>query len=800
MLIKYGEDSNCTFKRKNLGVIKQFLSTVTPLRVLVFNRLLILDRPQIFGGNVKIFIRFILAAMLLVSFVISPLTEVQAQTISSPELAPLNSVQGEVIPHQYIVVLKPTQTLNAQASTVASAQSLGAEILYQYGSAINGFAATLSDTALAELRKNPQVAYIEPDQIASVDLIADDGSSPANMETGATWGLDRIDQPNLPLNGIYSYFNTGSGVNAYVIDTGILSSHADLTGRVVKGYDIISDKQNGNDCNGHGTYMASIIGGAAYGVAKSVKFHIVRVLGCDGRGTYSNVIAGINWVASNFKKPAVATMTMHGARSLALDTAVNNAVTKGITVVVSAGNNKTNACSESPSAALKSIVVGATDANDTRVYFSNYGPCLKLFAPGTGITGAWIGNKSSTNTASGTDTSAAYTAGVAALYLQGNINASPASVKTAILAKTNPVVKKTGSIDTPNGLLYSIISAHPVFPSIPAPIAPSGIIPISSSAPKIIFEPVDDPTSVIVNYQINVYHGTTLIGPLLMDPLDCFLDPDYPSYCVYNGSELPSAAGSYTWKVRAWQNSTHYSSYSPIMSYSIVTKGPEFSSEFISNSTDWSAVAGSWSRLSSSNGTFTTHGLPNKFSSAMHSSYYGGLDYRVSMKRKGSCRTCSNYVLIRGITNPLDAANNEWNSGLEFVYSNTGFFAIWKIDHNGYTAIQNWTASDAIIPMDYNNLRVLVTNDNSGNIDRMQFIINGLVVYNYDAATAGTAKISANTFGRVGFGMYTDVKDNDLFVDFAKLYNTVSFLSAPSSASSTEAISSSSELSPYQSP
>lgn len=242
----------------------------------------------------------------------------------------------------------------------------------------------------------------------------------AGDQGGATWGLDRIDQRDLPLNSNYHYDYDGSGVTAFVIDTGVRNTHNEFGGRASSGYDFIDNDNDSSDCNGHGTHVAGTIGGSTYGVAKNVNIVGVRVLNCSGSGTNSGVISGINWVKNNAQGPSVANMSLGGGASQALDDAVNAAVAAGISFVVAAGNDNSNACNYSPARAANAVTVGSTTSTDSRSSFSNYGTCLDIYAPGSSITSAWYNSNSATNTISGTSMASPHVAGVAALYLAEN--------------------------------------------------------------------------------------------------------------------------------------------------------------------------------------------------------------------------------------------------------------------------------------------------------------------------------------------------------------------------------------------
>ncbi|HUR51301.1 MAG TPA: S8 family serine peptidase [Mycobacteriales bacterium] len=349
----------------------------------------------------------------------------------------------------YVVTTAPGSNARALVS------ALGGKVGFVYSHALNGFSVTLPVPALPALRLLPGVLAVQPDQVLHADT----------TQTGPpSYGLDRIDQRNLPLNNSYSYTANGAGVTAYVIDTGITYTHTDFGTRAHKGYDAITPGGGAVDCNGHGTHVSGTIGGTRYGVAKAVNLVGVRVLDCNGSGSTSQVVAGIDWVTGNHTTaPAVANMSLGGSSDAAIDTAVKNAIADGITFAVAAGNNggflndflgSSNACNGSPSRVPAALTVAATDSSDARASYSSIGPCVDLWAPGTNITSDWMGSNTATNTISGTSMATPHVTGVAALFLAGHTTASPATVSSAIVGNaTNGVVRSPGS-NTVNKLLF----------------------------------------------------------------------------------------------------------------------------------------------------------------------------------------------------------------------------------------------------------------------------------------------------------------------------------------------------------
>lgn len=367
--------------------------------------------------------------------------------------APVLEVDPEAaVPQKYIVVLKkPEAGMASQGISKLTRESivqklgmaqLGSQVEKVYTDALYGFSAKLNAAQLQAISQNPQVSYIQP-----VQKVHKQGT----QSNPPSWGLDRIDQRDLPLNNSYTYATEGAGVTAYVVDTGVLVSHSNFGGRASVGIDTVGDGKNGIDCDGHGTHVAGIIGSNTYGVAKKVNLVSVRVLDCEGSGTMDGVIQGIDWVVKNARKPAVINISLGSEADAALDQAVKTAVQSGLTVVLAAGNQDDDACKYSPARVPEAITVGATDSGDKRTYFSNKGSCVDLFAPGLDITSTVLNNQ--TDSYSGTSMAGPHVSGAAVLYLASNTSATPAQVTSAILGNTTPnkVLDPAGS---PNKLLY----------------------------------------------------------------------------------------------------------------------------------------------------------------------------------------------------------------------------------------------------------------------------------------------------------------------------------------------------------
>jgi subtilisin family serine protease len=352
------------------------------------------------------------------------------------------------IPNQYVVVLKD-ETDSSSVESIADelVRSHGGKRKFTYKSALKGFSVRLPERAAEALSNDPRVEYVIEDAEVSI----------ATTQFYPPWGLDRIDQRDLPLDNRYVYDFTAGRVHAYILDTGINEHHLEFSGRGRRTADFVGDGQNGNDCNGHGTHVAGILGGTTFGVAKKVLLNSIRVFDCSGNGAMSTIIAGVDWVTANHATPAVANLSFSFDAYEPLDTAVQNSINSRVTYVVAAGNDYgLDAGLKSPARVPQALTVGSTDITDVRSDFSNIGPFLDLFAPGSNITSAWIGSATAINTLSGTSMATPYVAGVAALYLQTSPGATAAAVSSALIgvASVNKVINP--GVGSPNRLLCTL--------------------------------------------------------------------------------------------------------------------------------------------------------------------------------------------------------------------------------------------------------------------------------------------------------------------------------------------------------
>ncbi|MFF0152407.1 S8 family serine peptidase [Micromonospora sp. NPDC005203] len=435
------------------------------------------------------------------------------------------------VPDSYIVVLKDSAVARDRVGDTAKRLSgrHGGTVARTYGAALRGFEVTVSASAAARIAADPAVAYVEQNHTVSIS---------GTQANPPSWGLDRIDQRNLPLDSSYTYPNTASNVHAYIIDTGIRFSHNDFGGRATSGYDAV-DGGSADDCNGHGTHVAGTVGGSAYGVAKAVQLVGVRVLNCSGSGTNAGVIAGVDWVTANAIKPAVANMSLGGGANTSLDNAVRNSIASGVTYGLAAGNdNGANACNTSPARTTEAITVGSTTSSDARSSFSNVGTCLDIFAPGSSITSAWYNSNTATNTISGTSMATPHVVGAAALVASANPSWTPAQVRNQLVSNATPNVVSNPGSGSPNLLLYVGSGG-----TTPPPTGCTGTngtdvsIPDAGSAvtSSITISGCGRNASSTSTVAVNIVH--TYRGDLVID----LLAPDGSAYRLKNSSTSDSA-------------------------------------------------------------------------------------------------------------------------------------------------------------------------------------------------------------------------------------------------------------------
>lgn len=679
-----------------------------------------------------------IATMILLLGLLSNGAPVRAQS-SSPNAPLLSPQRIKIIPDNYIVVYKQGVSATNDASEIQSTVTAqGGNVKFVYNTALNGYSAYLPAQALAAVRADPAVDYVIADAVLT--LTPEDAQAETIIQPNAVWGIDRIDQHPLPLSNTYNYDKTGTGVNAYVIDTGIRITHNEFEGRATIDYDTVGDGLNGNDCDGHGTHVAGTIGSAHYGVAKNVQLHAIRVLDCNGSGTASGIIAGVDWVAANHISPAVANMSLGGYAYQPIDTAINNLISSGVVIVVAAGNSNDDACNYSPARVPNAITVGATSITDWRAYYSNWGGCVDIFAPGSDIISTWNTTNVALAQLSGTSMASPHVAGVAALYLEDHPSATMLEVRNAIIdtaTRSKVVNSGTGS---PNRLLYSLFGPPSPIPDL---FLPEGSI--ADTTPTYTWSEVAGATQY--RYEL-IKSGITLYTKTV--PASVCIN----RICTHTPPNILSNATTsiaYKWRVQSMVNGV-WATNSLYKSFNIYKLGPAFGSQFHSDLTGWTPLKGTWDI--EDHAYYHSTGLYGYASSSAHAGNYATLDYQVLMKRTG-CEYCANILFVRGKPAQLDS-HYYWKNGYIFEYTNDRYFLVGNLINGSYSALKYWTYTTAIKRTTWNKLRVIAVGY------QLNFYINDRLVW--------SGIDSSQVYGQVGVGMYKDGSGGThLYVDWAKL-------------------------------
>ena len=466
-------------------------------------------------GDVRASSAWRLAGLGVVSMIVSALAVTAIQPAAEGTV--LGTNHPLAIEDSYIVVLN-----DVGASAGALAARYGASVQHSYTHALRGFAATMSESAARRLAADPAVAFVTQDAVATAA-----GPQP----NPPSWGLDRIDQRDLPLDSSYTYPNTAPNVRAYIVDTGIRITHQDFGGRAVWGTNTTGDGID-TDCHGHGTHIAGTVGGTAHGVAKEIALVAVKVLGCSGSGSFAGVIAGVDWVTGDHitGTPAVANMSLGAAGvNEALETAVRNSIADGVVYAVASGGSNTDACNFTPARIPEAITVNASDGNDARAPFSNHGPCTDIFAPGVSITSAWNTSDTATNVVSGTSFSTAHVTGGAALVYSANPGFTSAQVAARMFADATLDHITNPGAGTPNRLLFVNTGTPPPPVCAPATNGTDVAIPDPGSAESTItIAGCTGSPSVTSTIEVHIIH--TRISNLIVD----LVAPDGSVYNLHN--------------------------------------------------------------------------------------------------------------------------------------------------------------------------------------------------------------------------------------------------------------------------